>query len=285
MKIIRLATTIVILAIVVTASAQRKAQSGIFGAGQPGEVSVVRMEAKKLGLKNFEMESRQLDGRLAIDAFTANLGSGTMQGRGLIDWSRPDEMQRMTIQVQNVEAMTLLNAFSVKLDAQIVSQGNAVIETQWRGVRGALPRQTMNGTVRLQLGPGRITNAEVLQKVASYTGIAELQQLEFQTANLEGTIRDGVMSITKAEVNGAHASAEGIGIMDLRTEQVRLKFDCYVSPAMLQRSNLPQVRALGTAASVTGGESLIKIPLPVIMSGQIRDPEFTLTWETGNTKK
>ena len=69
---------------------ERRAQTGIFGAGQPGEVSVVRMEAKKLGLKDFQMQSRQVDGRLAIDAFSGQLGSGMLQGRGLVDWSRPE---------------------------------------------------------------------------------------------------------------------------------------------------------------------------------------------------
>ena len=59
-------------------SAQGQEQRGIFGAGQPGEVSVVRMEAKKLGLQDFQMESRQVNGRLAIDAFTSRLGSGVL---------------------------------------------------------------------------------------------------------------------------------------------------------------------------------------------------------------
>ncbi len=277
----RLISGALALALCVTATAQElRRQSGIFGAGQPGEVAVVRMEAKKLGLKNFEMESRQVDGRLAIDGFTAQLGSGTMQGRGLVDWSQPDNQQRMTIHVQNVEAMALLNAFKVKLDAQIHGQSNAVIDTQWRGVRGATPRQTMNGTVKIQIGPGAISGATVLQQVAQYTGIADLQQLEFQSAYLEGTIRDGMMSITRAEVNGPTEMAKGMGLMDLRTEEVKIKFDGYVSPSLLQRSTMPQVRALGGAAQVAGGGEMVRVPLPVVMSGQVRDPQFSMQWET-----
>lgn len=273
------------LSIALTASSQElRRQTGIFGAGQPGEVAVVRMEAKKLGLQDFQMESRQVDGRLAIDGFTARLGSGTMQGRGLVDWSQPNNLQRMTIHVQNVEAMALLSAFKVKLDAQINAVATAVIDTQWRGVRGHTPRQTMNGSVRIKLGPGTISGADVLQQVSAYTGIAELQQLEFNSAVLEGTIRDGIMSITKAEVNGPTELAKGMGLMDMRTEEIRIKFDGYVSPALLQRSTFPQVRALGGAAEMAGGGEMVRVPLPVIMSGQVRDPQFTMTWETATAQ-
>lgn len=256
-----------------------RGQTGIFGAGQPGEVSIVRMEARKLGLKNFQMESRQVNGRLAIDAFSANLGSGQMVGRGLVDWSRPDDQQHMTIQVHNVEVMELLRAFKVKLDAQILGMANAHIETRWRGTRGALPRQTMNGTVKIQVGPGRIVGADVLRQAASYTGINELQQVDFQAAELEGTIQNGVMSITSARFDGGHVTASGMGLLDLRTEEVNLKFDGYVSPDLLNRSTFPQVRALSAAARVAGNGGQVKVPMPVVMTGQVRDPRFELTWQ------
>lgn len=263
-----------------TYAQELRSQRGIFGAGQPGEVSVVRMEAKKLGLKNFEMESRQVDGRLAIDAFTGQLGRGTLSGRGLVDWSRPEEAQRMTIQVQNVDAMDLFRAFKVKLSANVEAVTNGVIDTQWRGVRGNMPRRTMNGTVRLLMGPGRITGAAVLQQVATYTGIADLQQLEFGSATIEGTIRDGMMSITKAEITGQSKSAKGAGLMDLRTEEIKIRFDGWVSPQHIASSSLPQVRELSSKSS----SGLIKLPLPVVMSGQVRDPQFNMAWESGGKK-
>lgn len=264
---------------------ERRSQTGIFGAGQPGEVAVVRMEVKKLGIQDFQMQSRQVDGRLAIDAFSGRLGNGIIQGQGLVDWSRPDDAQRMTIQVQNVPAMELLRAFKVKLDAQIVASTNGIIETQWRGVRGALPRQTMNGTVRLQLGPGRISGADVLNQVAAYTGIADIQQVEFDSAAIEGTIRDGMMSISRINIDGPTKMAKGSGLMDLRTEEIKVRFEGGVSPELVQRSTIPQVRALGKAASTMGGGDFIRIPLPVTMSGQIRDPQFHLAWETGEISK
>lgn len=255
---------------------QQRQQTGIFGAGQPGEVSIVRMEAKKLGLKNFKMDSRQVDGRLAIDGFSGNLGNGTLQGQGLVDWSRPQDAQRMTIQVQNVPAMELFNAFKVKLNARIDAIASGVIDTQWRGVRGTTPRETMNGSVRIQLGPGRISGADVLRHAASYTGIAEVQQLEFQSAVIEGTIRDGMMSVTRLDFIGTDRSAKGVGALDLRTEELRLKFEGYLAPALIARSTNPQVRALGKS----GGASQVRVPLPVIFSGNARAPQFSMAWET-----
>ncbi len=259
---------------------QRSEQRGIFGAGQPGEVSVVRMEARKLGLKDFKMDSRQINGRLAIDAFSARLGSGTLQGVGLVDWSRPNDRQRMNITATGVEVMALLEAFKVQLDARIDGVSNAQIDVQWNGVRGTLPRETMDGTVVIQVGPGQIVGADVLRQVSAYTGIPQLQQVQFQSALLRGIIRQGIMSITHAEFTGPHASAKGVGIMDMRTEQIRIRFDGSVSPALLGQSTMPQVRALGVVAGAASDGSFIRIPLPVIMSGQVRDPEFTLRWET-----
>lgn len=262
------------------AQGERRSQSGIFGAGQPGEVSVVRMEARKLGLKDFQMDSRQVDGRLAIDGFTSRLGSGVLQGRGLVDWSRPNERQQMNITASGVEVMALLEAFKVKLDARIAGVCNAQINVQWNGVRGSLPRETMDGTVRIQVGPGQISGADVLRQVAAYTGIAQLQQVQFQSALLEGTIQKGMMSITKAEFSGSHVAAKGVGLMDLRTEQVKIRFDGYVSPAMLGQSTMPQVRTLGVAVDAMGDGGLVKVPLPVLMSGQVRDPQFSIRWAT-----
>jgi len=282
--IIGLAACVAAMAASSSAQTPKRSQSGIFGAGQPGEVAVVRHEAKKLGLKNFEMQSRQVDGRLAIDAFTARLGSGTMQGQGLVDWSRPGDQQHMNITVRGVEVQALLNAFQVKLDAQIVGLSNATINTQWQGVRGTQPRQTMNGTVRIDVGPGQIVGADVLRQVASYTGIAELQQIQFSSAVLEGTIRQGVMSITKANFTGSDVQAVGVGLLDLRTEQVKIRFDGGVSPALLARSTMPHVRALASVAKAAGKGQFIKVPLVIIMSGQVRDPQFDLRWATKSDK-
>jgi len=263
------------------AQAQLRSQTGIFGAGQPGEVSVVRMEVKKLGIKDFQMQSRQVDGRLAIDAFSGRLGNGLLSGRGLVDWSRPEDQQRMTIQVQNVDVMSLLTAFKVKFDARVSAVANGTIDTQWRGVRGTLPRESMNGTIRLQLGPGTISGASVLEQVAHYTGIAQARQFTFSSGVVEGTIQNGMLSFSKVELSGQDQYASGAGLMDLRTEEIRLQFKGAISPQMIAASTMPQVRGLGQAAETIGGGDLVKLPLIVTMGGSARAPQFNVQWQAG----
>ncbi|MGI8908619.1 MAG: AsmA-like C-terminal region-containing protein [Candidatus Sumerlaeaceae bacterium] len=259
-------------------------QRGIFGQGQPGEVSVVRMEAKRLGMKNFKMQSRSSNGRLAIDAFTSTLGSGTFKGVGLVDWSRPNDRQQMTIQFQNVEAAALLKAFEIKVNAQVIAMVSGTIQVQWNGTRGSLPRETMTGSVSIQFGPGTVTNADVLNMTASATGIAELQRFDFSSAQLEGTISNGLVTFTKALFAGQTQQAVGSGNLDLRTEEVRVKWDVYLSPDLALRSTRPEIRAAGGLVNKARGSSgLTKIPLPIAMVGSVRNPDFVFA-NTGADK-
>ena len=73
--------------------------------------------------------------------------------------------------------------------------------------------------------------------------------------------------------------------MDMRTEEVKIRFEGAVSPQLIERSTIPQVRALGKAATTMGNGDFVRIPLPVTMTGQIRDPQFQLAWETGEISK
>jgi uncharacterized protein YhdP len=252
-------------------------QRGIFGRAQPGEVSVVRMEAKRLGLKNFQMQSRSSNGRLAIDGFTANLGSGTMQGQGLVDWSKPNDRQYMTIQFNNVEAAALLKAFEVKVNAQVNAMVSGTIQAQWQGVRGSLPRETMNGTIAIQFGQGTVTNADVLNMISGATGIAELQRFDFSSAEIQASMANGMVSFTRLIFAGPTQQAVGTGNLDLRTEEVKVKWDAYVSPDVASRSTQSAVRAAsGLVSKAKGSNGLVKIPLPIAMVGSVRDPEFVV---------
>jgi hypothetical protein len=250
-------------------------QRGIFGQGQPGEVSVVRMEAKRLGMKNFQMQSRSSNGRLAIDGFTSNLGSGTFQGTGLVDWSKPNDLHHMTIQFQNVEAAALLKAFEVKVNAQVNAMVSGTIQAQWNGVRGTLPRETMNGTIQMQFGPGTVTNADALNMVSSATGIPDLQRFDFSSAQIEATMRNGLVTFTKLVFAGPTEQAVGTGALDLTTEEVKVKWDAYLSPALAAKSTRPEVRAAGGLVSKARGSSnMAKLPLPIAMVGNVRNPDF-----------
>jgi uncharacterized protein YhdP len=226
-------------------------------------------------MKNFQMASRSSNGRLAIDGFTSTLGSGVFQGTGLVDWSRPNDSQHMTIQFQNVEAAALMKAFEIKVPAQVSAMVSGTIQAQWNGVRGTLPRETMNGSVTMQFGPGSVTNADVLNMVASATGIAELQRFDFSSAQIEGTIKNGLVTFTKAVFAGPTQQAVGTGALDLTTEEVKVKWDAYVSPAIAARSTRPEIRAAGGLVSkARGSTGLAKIPLPIAMVGNVRNPDF-----------
>lgn len=255
----------------------RSEQRGIFGAGQPGEVSIVRREAKRLGLRNFQMQSRSSNGRLAIDGFSARLGSGTISGTGLVDWSRPNDVQRLTIEFQNVDAASLLRAFEIKLSAQVHALVSGRLDLQWKGVRGSLPRETMQGTLQIQFGAGTVTNADVLNMTASATGIAELQRFDFGSAIIRGTMQGGILRISEANFRGPTQQASGTGVLDMRTEDVRIKWDVSLAPELIARSSRPQIRAAAGAAKKAQGKSgLVQIPLPIAMVGHVRDPQFVV---------
>jgi len=265
---------------------ERSDQRGIFGAGQPGEVAIVRREAKRLGLKNFQMQSRSSNGRLAIDGFSAQLGSGIIQGQGLVDWSRPNDTQQLTITFQNVEAAALLRAFEIKIDANLTSMVSGQMNLQWQGVRGSLPRETMQGTIQVNFGQGVVTNAYVLQLVAQTTGINELNRFDFSSGIVAGNIQGGVMRFSQVLLAGPTQSASGTGALDLRTEEVRIKWDIALSPGLASRSSVAGVKAAsGAMQKAAGKNGLIKIPLPLAMVGNVRDPQFVLANSEGTGRE
>jgi uncharacterized protein YhdP len=282
-----LAAAAIIISMMPVAHAQDRGsnQRGIFGAGQPSEVGIVRMEAKRLGIKNFRMQSRSSNGRLAIDGFSGNLGSGIISGTGLVDWSRPNDVQHLTIQVQGVEAAALMKAFNIQLDAQVHAIVNGTISVQWNGVRGTLPRETMQGSVRLDAGQGTISNADVLKMASAATGIAELQTFEFHSGTVQGTIRNGMMQVSAMSAAGPTKKADGSGSLDLRTEDVKVVFIVSLSPALATRSTRPQVRAVASMAGAGSKGGLVKIPLPIAMVGRIRNPEFVLSADTAPSQR
>lgn len=249
---------------------ERREQRGIFGAGQPAEMTVVRKEVKKMGLENFDLQSRQVDGRLAIDGFSARLGTGTIQGQGLVDWSRQNDRHHLNIRFDNVDVATLFSAFEIKVNSRLQGQASGTIQCEWNGVRGTTPRETMNGRISIKIGPGSISNARILTQLAQYTGISALQTVEFTSAEIEGTIRNGMMSITAANLNGSTKSAVGQGLLDLRSEDARIKFDISVNASLAKQSSVPAIKTAGDRA----GNAKIKLPVPVVLYGKIRQPEF-----------
>ncbi len=278
-ELIRITVLAVLVMAPLTCPAQeRRSQSGIFGAGQPAEMAAVRKEVKSLGISNFQLQSRQVDGRLAIDSFTGTLGGGTIAGQGLIDWSRQNDTHHLTLQITNVEAEALLKAFSIKLDARISSTVSGVLQLQWQGLRGSNPRATMNGSVNLQFSAGRIYNADVLNGLAQVTGIAQIQQIEISGALLAGNISDGIMSVSRADISGPYTQATGTGAFDLRTEEIKLRFAPDVTPSLLQLSQRPEIRALGTLAGKSGFRPL---PMQIRMFGTIRNPRFDYSLPQG----
>lgn len=245
-------------------------QTGILGAGQPAEMSIVRKEAKKMGLKNFDLQSRQVDGRLAIDGFSAQLGTGTIQGQGLVDWSRQNDRHNLNITFNSVDLPSLFNAFEIKQTSKIQGTASGTINVQWNGVRGLSPRETMNGSLNIKIGPGSMSNSQMLNQLASYTGIPSLQTVEFHSADVQATIRQGTMSITAINLNGPSKSAKGTGLMDLRSEDSRIKFEIYADSSLTAQSTVPAIRA-------AGGKGKVKLPVPVVLYGKIRQPNFDFT--------
>jgi hypothetical protein len=98
---------------------------------------------------------------------------------------------------------------------------------------------------------------------------------------VRGAIQNGMMRISSASLAGPTKKAEGSGLLDLRTEEIKILFDISLAPALASRSSQAPVRAVAGLAGGKQKNALVKIPVPLAMVGRIRNPEFVFSADSG----
>lgn len=254
------------------------------GAMNSGEVSVIRIAARKAGLENFRLQSRTgPSGRIIVEGFSATLGGGRVTGTGHVDFARPSGPHRMRVELSGVDAMAFLRLLEVKLDATVQTRVDGVFDLEWRGTTGAQARRTLSGTVRWTAGEGHVSGADVMKQAARLTGIAALSGFSLLSAEAAGVFRDGVLSVESLYVSGPHQEVTGSGRLDAITRDIQMALRIRVAPELLDTSTRPEVRALGLLAKGTrnakgGGQAaadkMLTIPVPLTMTGKVQDPRF-----------
>lgn len=256
------------------------------GEMKSGEVSVIRIAARKAGLQDFKLESRlSPSGRMIISGFSATVGGGQITGRGHVDFSRPAGPHRMRVDLKDVDGTAFLRLLEVRLNARINARVNGSFDLTWKGTSSAQARRSLTGPARWHSGGGAVEGSDLQFRAAQATGIDELRRIEFTSAGAAGVFRNGVLDVERVEVVGPYQQIGGAGQLDAATRQINVQLEMKIAPELALGSSRPEIQALGLLmrrSSREGDKSrgkepeLLSLPFPVMMTGNVQDPQFTL---------
>jgi hypothetical protein len=214
-------------------------------------------------------------GGLVLQGFSGELGRGTINVKGNVNWARPDEQQWAKMTLTSVDARSFLDAFDIGMDGRIFASVTGWADLQWRGRHLAAMKKSLVGTAELRIGKGYVENSRVLSAVAEVSGIQALQKLEFSAGKMRGHAAHGTLYVDELDLEAPMLHATLSGTIDLASDQINLRPKFWISPQLANTSTRPELR---TAVQFLDGmretreSNLVQIPLPIVFTGTIRKP-------------
>lgn len=272
--------------------AAQTAESG--PAVAPNGLAALEKTAREAGLTNLQISSRVASpGRVVVEGFSARLGEGTLQGRGLVDLSRPGQQHRMRVRASGVDAPALIRFLGINFDGTVRGRIDADLDLVWSGLSGTQVKRTLSGPVRVRSGEGSVSGAQALAQAVRATGVDALKTFSFTSAQGAGVLRRGQLDVESLTVSGSEEEVRGRGAVDLGRGLIAMRLDIYLEPSVAASSTRPGVRAVAAAQGETppdgrktspapGGlktypaaRQLVRIPVVAAVTGPMQNPQFT----------
>lgn len=236
-------------------------------------VSIEKLVTEKFEFSNARGSVRIRDGLITLQNFSLNAFDGTVVTRGTLDVR---DMSRrpfnLDLDITGVEANALLPKFT--------SFGNNLfgkfsMSTSLKGDLNdtlGLDTRTLSGEGKVQVHQGRLTGYPLTIKLADYTGINELRQVDFQSWSNVYRIADGRIHIGELKIAAANTDFHINGSQG---------FDGTLDYRMLVR--LPEALSGKLRIGGLGGELINflkdkegRLNLNLLVTGTAASPSFAL---------
>ncbi len=241
---------------------------------EPADETFSRLLRMRSRLRNLQVDTQWIEGEEITRQFSATMGRGKLVGEGYINWSQPGTGHWAKVKVIEADVAEILHVCDVRFDGRIDSRVSGDLNLEWSGLRFRQMRQSMKGKGKLIMGEGRVSSTRLLDNIAKFAGLPELRTLRFRRGLVEGSIADGKVLVRAFELEGEDFRLRGEGTVTLETGGMDARFRLKVRPALAMRSQSPQVRAVGKAATRLMGsaDKLVEVPLPISFGGTLERP-------------
>lgn len=165
-------------------------------------VNIEKFSTDKFDFENARGSLRLSDGIVNLKKFSVNAFQGNILTNGTLDLSKPEDRPfNLNLDIVGVEANSFLPKFT--------SFGNNLFGkfTMNTSLKGSLDdtlgiiSKTLLGDGKVQVYDGRLKNYPIMEKIADFSGLNELREVEFKNWSNMFTISNGRINIKDLKIN------------------------------------------------------------------------------------
>lgn len=232
----------------------------------------------RVRLKNPKIDMQLANGKPLITGVSGLIGGGSIAVRSRIDMGNAAGPQSAHINAHGMSLPELADIVDLRIPGKLTGRVSGTADVNWQGMQGSSIRNSLNGAVSLDLGPGKLSDSSLLRKAAESAGIANFDELEFTGGRIEGRVKEGLFTITDAHLTGQEFDLNIGGTVDLATNRMNLEVRSKVTEALAQRSTYYKMKnslsSLFTSKpkDTPAPDALVELPL-VVVAGAMSRPE------------
>jgi hypothetical protein len=246
----------------------------------PGDETLTRLIRLRSRLRNLDMNWVKRDGDDVMDRFTATLGGGRVDAACHINWSRPESDHWAKIRLDHVGVADFLQAADIRLDARIDARISGELDLHWSGLRVRQMRPSLGGKGAFRIHEGAITSTAILDSFADFTEIPALRSFQFTGGTLVAAAQGGRLDVSEFRLAGPSMRVDAKGTVDLDTDDLRVRFNLEVLPALAGQSSRFEVREgvllMTRLAGKDADKDFVRVPLPFAFAGTLAKPVAVL---------
>lgn len=204
------------------------------------------------------------------------LAGGSVQGIATVALKGTEPEFGWDAKGNGLDVGVLTKAAFAEPEPRITGRGKFTTSGTGRG-QGAALRQSLVGTVVLDVSDGQFVKSPVLEFLAQQTHIQEFRGLGFRTLHGELQLKDGWVHLKQVRADGPSIAVEVGGKVGLDG-----RLDAQVQPMVgLALSNRVGISCLDTFSKTTDGFTML--PVAVTVKGTADNPAYGVEVATGRT--
>jgi AsmA protein len=233
-----------------------------------GQVHIGETLYKGLAVRNFNMAYRLEKNVLTVTRLDGDLAEGHFADTARLDLGKTPLTYQGRLNLKGIQAQPFLHAFLPKFDGMVTGAVDLDLEASGRGTLPDAAKRNLQGKGTVSIANGHLANTPVVQKFATFVGLEELKEVDFDRVDGRFTITDGRVALN-SEIKGGDVRMEPQGTVGLDgTLALRLspKFSPYLTKKLDSRGRF--------TSFLTDAEGWSELPLMV--GGTVTAPRFAL---------
>ncbi len=234
-----------------------------------GAIKVTKTRYNQLDIDNFHLTYNLKGGIFQVTDLSAHTVGGQITGKEIaVDLNRPELSYRGQLNVSALQFVPLQQALMPDKPVVFGGSANSSLTFAGTGIQWEKIQQSLIAQGEYSLSTGWFKNNEITRTVAALIGLQEINNLTFDDANGEISVKDGQV-LLRSQLSGAEmlVNAQGsIGLNGALNLPISIRF----SPAL--SSKLQQRISIAKYLANEKGETILRLKI----GGTIQKPRPAL---------